>query len=143
MQMEGRPDTELARELDMRSGIDGWQLMSDGGMRGIASRIQKGKDWRTFTVRLTRDSGAKTEFQKRKEAIESDKGLIYPHLTVHAYSETEQGPILSVAVCKTADIIEFIERGKHKLRRAPNATFAVCHWDDLQNSGYQIYKNVT
>ncbi|GAG64319.1 unnamed protein product, partial [marine sediment metagenome] len=34
MSMEGRPDIELAKQLDMKAGIDGWQIHKDG-IRGI------------------------------------------------------------------------------------------------------------
>jgi len=138
MQMEGRPDRELALALDMRSGIDAWQLMANGQMRGIAARVQKAKDWSTFTIRLARDSGAKTEFAKRYEAIHSRQGFVYPHLTIHAYAKTETGPVTSVGVCRTSDVIEFITRELHKVRKASNATFATCHWVDMRLAGYRV-----
>jgi len=138
MQMEGRPDQQLARELDMRSGIDAWQLIGDQ-MRGVAARVQQSnKDWGTFTIRLKRDSGAKTEYEKRYEAITNGRGLIYPHLTIHAYAETKDGPIMSVGVCRTMDVIDFIHKGLNRVQRTNNATFAVCPWDKMKDHGYQV-----
>jgi hypothetical protein len=137
--MEGRPDMELARLLDMRAGIDGWHLMQNGGIRGIASRIQKGeKVWATFTVRKSRQSGAETEFQKRRDAILSNNGQIYPHLTVQAYTRTVTGPIMAAAVCKTSDLIDFIERGLAAVRPTCNAEFYVCPWDTMKHEGYDV-----
>jgi hypothetical protein len=141
--MEGRPDVELAKLLDMRAGIDGWHLMQGGGIRGIASRIQKGdKVWETFTVRRSRSSGADTEFQKRKDAIQAKDGQIYPHLTVQAYAKTEQGPVLAAGICKTADLIAFIESGMAEVRTASNATFFVCSWSRMMDAGYKVKRSV-
>jgi hypothetical protein len=137
LQMEGRPDIELARLLDMRAGIDGWHIHS-GGMRGIASRVQYGHDWRTFTVRMSRDSGAKTEYQKRFEAIHTARGWIYPAITVHAYAETQIGPIISIGIARTADVIDFIAKGLHKERRTSNAVFAACSWLEMRKTGYRV-----
>jgi hypothetical protein len=137
--MEGRPDIELAKMLDMQAGIDGWHIKENGALRGIASRVQKGdKAWNTFTIRKERDSGHETEFAKRKRAIESDGAEIYPHLTVQAYATTENGPVTSVGVCRTKDIIEFIETKKPRTRRTSNAEFFVCPWADMQQNGYKV-----
>ena len=141
LQMEGRPDTELGRTLDMLAGIDGWHIHGHG-MRGIASRVQEtSKSWDTFTVRMSRDSGAVTEFEKRKLAIsESDRGWIYPALTVQAYSLTRTGPVFSCGIAKTQDIIDFIEMDLHEkpLKRTTNACFAVCSWEKMQFLGYDV-----
>jgi hypothetical protein len=84
-------------------------------MRGIALRIQTIKSpykpYNTFTVRNKRQSGAKTEYEKRKYAIES--GYLYPYLTVQAYVN-EQGKLISFAVSKTVDIMDMIGRGLFK-----------------------------
>jgi hypothetical protein len=139
MPMEGRPDMELATLLDMRAGIDGWHLMEDGGIRGIASRIQKGdKVWATFTVRKSRNTGAATEFEKRKEAIFSGRGQIYPHLTVHAYAKTEAGPVMAAAVCKTSDLIAFIDKGLATVRPTDNAEFYACPWHAMKEAGFIV-----
>jgi hypothetical protein len=137
LQMENISDSKFASILDMKAGIDGWQIHSDG-MRGIASRIQQGdKAWNTFTVRMARDSGAKTEYEKRTIAIETGK-YIYPYLTIQAYIRTWEGPILSIGLAKTVDIISFIACGLHTLRRTSNAEFAVCPWDDMNDNKYHV-----
>lgn len=137
--MEGRPDMELAKLLDMRAGIDGWHVMQSGGIRGIASRIQKGdKVWATFTVRKSRFNGAPTEYEKRVESIESENGQIYPHLTVQAYAKTTHGPILAAAVCKTRDLIGYIQKGLAEVRRTTNAEFYICAWQAMKEAGYDV-----
>lgn len=139
MKMEGRPDVELAKQLDMKAGIDGWHLHKTG-MRGIASRIQETtRPWNTFTVRMSRHSGAITEFEKRKNAIlESKRGWIFPAITVQAYAHTKQGPIIACGIAKTADIIDFIEKGLHYTKPTTNAWFAVCGWDKMKRNGYKV-----
>lgn len=137
--MEGRPDTHLALMLDARAGIDGWQLIQNGGIRGIASRVQKSERvWRSFTVRYRLPSAAPTEYQKRKHAIESDDGQIYPHFTVHAYAKTETGPITAVAVCRTKDLISAIDAGLAVERMCSGTTFKAIFWDCMSKAGYEV-----
>lgn len=137
LQMENVMDSNFARLLDMKAGIDGWQVHGEG-MRGIASRIQQGsKAWNTFTVRMARDSGAMTEYTKRVIAIETGK-YIYPYLTIQAYVKTWAGPVLSVGLAKTFDIIEFIKNGFHTTNRTTNAEFAICPWDEMAKRGFKV-----
>jgi len=137
MRMEGRPDSELSTILDMYAGVDGWHI-KENNLRGIASRIQIGTDWKTFTIRMMRDSGACTEYEKRKFAINSDKGWLYPQITIQAYSQTKEGPILSCGISRTVDIIQFIDNKLHKSRRTSNALFAVCSWAEMIAAGYNV-----
>jgi len=143
LQMEGRPDVELATQLDMRSGIDGWELTSDGGMRGVSARVQTSPPfpncWDSFTVRMSRNNGSLTEFSKRRNAIHGGKGLIYPHITVQAYAESKLGPVHSVGICKTEDLIQFIDNGLHKKRLVSNAEFAACFWRDMKANGFNVW----
>ena len=136
LKMENVKDSNFAKLLDMKAGIDGWQIHSDG-MRGIASRVQITKAWNTFTVRMSRDSGSPTEYEKRLKAITTGK-YIYPYLTVQAYVKTWKGPILSVGMSKTSDIIKFIRLGLNTVKRAPNAEFAICPWTEMQQNGFRV-----
>lgn len=101
----------LAKDLDVLAGIDGFQkLPQKGVMRGIASRIQwTDKDWKTFTIRKNRGSGAETELKKRLYALAHlDKGFFYPHLTIQAYiTERRVGTLISVAVTRTTELIPY------------------------------------
>ena len=145
LQMEGAGNSALARELDMRAGIDGWQL-HPRGMRGIASRIQAGRTirdprtgrtWDTFTVRRARDSGTATEYEKRVDAITTGRWL-YPHLTIQAYLETQDGPVASIGMALTADVIRFIQDGRASTNRTSNASFYVVPWADMRRWGYRV-----
>lgn len=137
MQMEGRPDVELASILDKYAGIDGWHLHKLG-LRGIAARVQAGVNYKTFTIRHTRRSGATTEYEKRKTAIGSPSGWIFPAITVQAYTKTKDGPVVSIGVAYTVDIFDFIEKGLNTENQCSNATFLVCNWKKMQANGYRV-----
>src|SRR5437762_25013 len=74
-------------------------------LRGIASRIQYGRSYPTFTLRYKRSSGAATEFEKRLYAIRHGaQGYIYPHLTIQAYISRPSGRLLAAAVTETSSL---------------------------------------
>lgn len=133
-------DNEIAKMFDVYCGIDA--VYKDfHGIRGIASRIQKGKAWDTFTIRHERESGAKTEYEKRKYAIENN--YFYPYLTLQAY--VNDGKLLSMALAKTTDIFDMIEKGFSEKQRTGNgqigqATFYVVRWLDMVEQGYKIIR---
>ena len=127
--VEGNTLDETSRLLDTLAGIDIWWVNPKHGMRGIASRIQPGRNWRTFTIRKDRDSGAKTEYEKRKNAIDNE--FLYPVITYQAYVG-EHG--VSIGIGHTKDIINCIENGLCDERRTGDdqdgqATFYVVKWD--------------
>lgn len=151
--VESVADKGMATMLDQRSGIDAWHLSQNGQVRGIASRVQwTDKPWNTFTVRYSRDSGAKTEYAKRKMDIESDAGWLYPHMTVQAYiagSKVSGGDLLSVAVIKTKSLINACDQVvagnvpgiDGGIRHTSNATFIWMNWNWLKNMGYGVKIN--
>lgn len=101
------PD-DFASEIDILAGVDAWQIVQNNkGMRGIASRVQWGGDYRSFTIRYSTPSGAETEFQKRLRAIQNpDEGYLSPHLTIQAFLNKQGGQILSVAAIPTRHLIQ-------------------------------------
>lgn len=109
------------KELDTLSGIDAWQLMHHRhAIRGIASRVQWGKCWQTFTIRMARPSGVDTEYQKRLQALDNlDRGFLLPHLTIQGYVEKPKrfGQFVGGAVIKTSDLFalarDVVECGAH------------------------------
>ena len=137
-------------DLDQLAGIDAWQVVQGKGIRGISSRIQwiaPGKPvFRTFTIRKSRRSGAKTEWDKRIEGIANRQaGFIAPHLLVHAYIQTPRraGRLLYVAVCRVDDLFDFASenhRGTVWIERsAPDGnTFAAFRVDALRRKGVKI-----
>lgn len=99
--------------LDAHAGIDAWQIISNKSViRGIASRVQfGGSSFNTFTIRYRRDSGARTEYSKRREALlNREKGYLYPHLTIQAYVSEDSKTLFDAAVICTADLFEQADR---------------------------------
>ncbi|MCX7934979.1 MAG: hypothetical protein N3A66_06940 [Planctomycetota bacterium] len=146
MQVEGREQAIM----DIYAGIDAWQIFREqSAIRGIASRIQCAPDWpcarypyNTFTIRLSRPHSP-TEYQKRMEAIFSNRGMIYPHLTVQAYLDKTKTQLLSVAVIETRELYTFIEKhGIETFTRNVNydgsSDFIVIDWDALRGEGARI-----
>jgi len=92
----------IDRDIDILAGIDAWHMLdSQGVMRGIASRVQWGpKNWRTFTIRKSRPTGATTELAKRLYALDHlDQGWLFPSLTIQAYvTEKREGRLLGAAI---------------------------------------------
>lgn len=131
--VEAISHSDFARDLDQQAGIDAWHILPGVGVRGIASRVQVcDRPYNTFTVRKSRDSGAKTEYQKRLEAIESNKGWLYPALTIQAYVTAKQnGVLLSFGVCQTEALIRYIQAGDVKVRRTSNAEFYVVPFSEI------------
>lgn len=111
--VETLDDRKIARDLDCLGGIDFWQTLPDGGLRGIASRMQwppggldhLGRPWNTFTVRTERESGAQTEYRKRLNAIANR--CVYPEITVHAYVSAND-TLLTCAAIHTQYLYDFV-----------------------------------
>ena len=97
-------DGSLLSKQDLESGVDAWQLLGNSmGMRGIASRVQWGESYKTFTIRYRLRSGNPTEWQKRLIAITHDRdGLLYPAITVQAYLNGKT--LLDAAAVRTPDL---------------------------------------
>lgn len=135
----------FARDFDMLAGIDAWQLChSRGMMRGIASRVQFGTAWDSFTVRLKRTSGASTEFAKRIESmLDSRAGWLHPALTVQAYvSSRTDGELLHACMTRTDDMYHYILDNEMLLDVRENPQdgnlFTVVWCDDLRDAGIEV-----
>lgn len=141
--VETLTDNALAKEMDILCGIDVWQTLNGVGARGIASRVQRGISWDTFTIRLSRASGAVTEYEKKKTAIESG-AFIYPYLTCHAYVDSNN--VRGIGLARTIDIFNLIESEKSAgrvsretkdsgvwINSTNNAEFIACSWESVPN----------
>ena len=137
--VEGKED-EVSRILDITCGIDYLLCSEDSSnVYGIASRVQYGKNYRTFTVRKERVSGAKTEYSKRSDALNS--GGLTPYYTMQVY--IQDGNVNGLGLVKTKDLMNFIERGlalenKTGEDKTGQAKFYVCNWDDMRAAGYTV-----
>ncbi len=101
---------KLAEIFDTYAGIDAVHVWR-GNVRGVAVRVQWGKNYKTFTIRYKRHTGAPTEYHKRIAAIKGANGALYPYLTIQAYADKRNGGrLLGYAVAKTAGMYEYIEK---------------------------------
>lgn len=122
----------FAQNLDEFAGIDALQIQF-GNIRGIASRIQRRTPgsprpypYNTFTVRMARDSGVRTEYAKRVFAL-STQGWLYPYLTLQAYTD-DNNKLLSMAVARTSRIMKAAETAPQN--RTHNAIFCYIDWSE-------------
>ncbi len=133
-------DTRIAKLFDMNSGIDVFQIVPNIGIRGIASRVQYGKDWGTLTIRYETVSGAKTEYGKRMKAIQSDGKWLYPDLTIQSYVTSRKDPeLLSAAIVKTKELYTAIyEKRLPYWFQAYDNKFMCLGWAAIQKAGIEI-----
>jgi len=127
-------------KADIDAGVDVVQELPDGQIRYIAVRNQKQNkqldhplSWDSFTIRKERESGVRTELEKRSNAIKN--GCVYPYLWIHSYLETEIGPWAKTGIIQTRDLIEFVNNPENKFKiterqvmRNGAATFLVAWW---------------
>lgn len=141
VEVEGNVNNEIADDFDRYAGIDIYRVRPEvGEMIGIASRIQRGRVWRSFTVRKERKSGSLTEYEKRKQAIK--KKSLYPLLTMQAYIEERTNNVV-IGLVRTEDLIDFIEKYNPKTKKTGadkigQASFYTCYWDALIEHGYKV-----
>ena len=118
---------EIAKILDIHCGID-YILKHKLGVRGIASRIQRGKNWHTFTIRAKKATGNTTEYEKRITALKYN--FIYPYYTMQAY-KTDKG--FEGAICHTDELYQIIQNGGCRTNKTDNAMFYIVDWDMLKD----------
>lgn len=135
-------DDEVCKMLDLTCGIDYFHVYKSGLTWGIASRMQYEceKGWNTFTVRMKRESGAQTEYEKRKTAIEH--GGEYPYLTMQGYFD-KSSELISLAIAKTIDVMRCVDEDvgyyQHtKQDKIGQAAFYVIPWDRMKRAGYNV-----
>jgi hypothetical protein len=123
-------DSAFTKLLDTQSGIDAWQVLGSGGIRGLASRVQWGPTcWESWTVRTNRVTGARTEIDK---LLEVDATLLRPAYHIQAYLSGPGGVVLGAACIRTTDLVRMLLAGVHgPERRNPvdGALFVPIWWD--------------
>lgn len=149
--VEAVATADFKDDLDLLAGIDAWQV--DRGipmMRGLASRVQWGGRYDSFSIRYRLPSGQPTEFTKRLTSIHNKgKGYLFPHFTVQAYLDQHGGNLLSCAVIETEALFlaaqEMDDKGifhnsyhpdKFGIKTLPNGTeFIYLQWEFLLYRG--------
>ena len=122
----------LSRCLDREHCIDGY-FQRASKFEFFSSRIQRG-DYRTFTIRKSRDSGIVTEHERLCRQIDEER--IYPRWFIQAYVSDDAA---TVAIIETKNLLKFIDEGKARTRhthgeRHGQAEFFVAEWDDLKQA---------
>lgn len=151
MQIE-KIDHEVCKHLDVFCGMDYFTVRSNGLTHGVAWRCQwvdAGKEFNSFTIRKTRESGVPTEYEKRKKAIQIK--ALYPHYTAHAFVDKRTNEIISLGLSTTEEVFRYLEtepniKIKHTHQdQDGQADFWVIYWADMQMCGYKIltYKQNT
>lgn len=132
-------EDEVKKLLDIEAGID-YLRYDKHGLQGIASRIQYKYTANTFTIRTERESGNKTELEKRLYAIEND--YLYPEFTLQAYFDNSIDlNLYSVAIIKTVDLFNYYKTNEDDFgKSASNAKFIYIHWEKLRHLQIKIYK---
>jgi hypothetical protein len=136
------PNDLINKLLDRDAGFDYFRE-DKNGMQGIASRVQFDDSFNSFTIRLERDSGNKTEFEKRKFAIEN--GYMYPEFTMHSYFDNRINlNLISIAIIKTIDLFNYhkMHPNDFLIQTSKNAVFYSINWNYLKDLQIKIYKEV-
>jgi hypothetical protein len=145
---------QLSIMFDQKCGIDCLLEKDNETVAGVALRIQQHQDknWRTFTVRYERSSGAKTEFYKRYMELYGDRMAFYPHYTIQAYYDRGNN-LIGCAVAQTKLIYDVItNKGEYdhfnaiyhsgtnvylQTNRKDNNKFIVVPYDSLIGNGFK------
>lgn len=151
-----REATDMALALDMKAGIDYWHLSYGGMMVGVGTRVQwvdvedgprpvVPKNKRSFTVRMERANGSKSEYDRILQ-IGQHAG-VKPHLMVHAYFKKPRtsGDLISAAVARSRDIAHLLQRkveayGRYEkaagVRKNPEdgTWFGVVTWEEIEKA---------
>ena len=142
--LEGRNE-HLANLLDKRCCMD-YLILQDGCSRGVSSRIQKDEGFRSFTIRASRDTGSKTEFEKITKAIKLR--ALHPEFHLQAYTD-QNGDISCLGIMWTRDLMDYLSKSilfnnpmielKHTHEdKDGQAGFYACYWDDIIKKGYKV-----
>ena len=160
-------DDDLKSKLDRYAGIDMCTIDTNKQVvQGIASRVQTGPCYRTFTIRaITDNDSLSTEFKKRAEAIKN--GDMYPTWTIQAYisenPDNDSQLICTVGVVRTVELFNYlmaqfdgenivswgdfynmlqtrysIKEVEIKTAFTGGAVFLACDWDKLIASGVHV-----
>lgn len=137
-----KSNNEVLMWLDKYSGIDYVVKTNDNNIVGVAARIQYNINYRTFTIRTARHTGAKTEYEKRVEAI--NKGYFYPAYTLQAYFNRADSTLIGAAIIETKKLYQFIEDNPDKVhKRSSDNEFIFIKWDDIDVSFKEYNVSIT
>ena len=134
----------VCQHLDQQCGID-YLVHFEGLTNGLAWRAQQEDPFlgpfNSFTIRKERESGAMTEFEKRKKSIEMS--ALYPYYTAQAFYGCRNKELKTLGIARTKDIIECIEKGLCSVNETGKAQigqakFYTVWWKVMKKNGYQV-----
>jgi len=141
--VESVTESVFANQLDILAGIDAWQISQDRGIRGLASRVQWGIGYESFTIRTRRMSGAETELSKRQKSFDGQDGRLFPYWTIQGYvTEKRRGGLIYACMIQTKDLYDFIKLRPEKIshRVNPDGNLFDAIWvPDLRTEGYLVH----
>ncbi|MBQ3451793.1 MAG: hypothetical protein IJG32_05985 [Selenomonadaceae bacterium] len=130
-----RHNNNFETQLDCDFGIDAL-IVVDGTIYPVASRVQNGTNYESFSVRRSRPSGATTEFDKLSQAWRIQAPM--PTYTVQGFIDKD-GQIAVVGIAETIELLKYI--GKHRDQWRPTKdgeTFYYIPFAELEN--VKIYR---
>jgi hypothetical protein len=124
---KNRDKDDVSVLLDIYSGVD-YLRKDNNGIQSIASRAQFDGTFSSFTIREKRETGTKTEFEKR--SVARKEGYEYPKFTLQAYFETKTiFNLINVAIIKTDTLYDFIEKYPELVDiKKSNNDFKIVYW---------------
>lgn len=124
-------DDQITKLLDTKCGVDGL-LIHAKGVYGIAHRVGYDVAWNTFTIRVKDSSGAKTEIDHL------NSNGIKPYYHIQSYIKGDV--LLSMAIARTIDIVDYISRYSPPIKIASKSgdQFTIIKWSDFAQAGYKI-----
>lgn len=140
--LENQINNPLAMLMDRSSGIDALQIEDKKRLRGLALRNQDSKySFNSFTIRYSRKSNTKTEYEKRKETLEEfkNKGFLYPYYTIQAYIDYNTHKVSSIGIVETEFLYKYIDENldnilsKQKKEAPDGNTFIYVTFKELLN----------
>ena len=136
-----KQDSQLKRLLDF-AGVDALATSKDGATMTLASRIiQKKKkpncgDYDCFSLRNSRSTGYRTEFEKLKRAIE--KNSLRPMWHCQTFID-ETLNLATVGIVRTRDLVNYTATHKTKTKTTNDgANFKLVKWRDLIRAGVKV-----
>ena len=129
--LESQDDNNVAKLLDQKCAIDGL-LIHNKGVYGLAHRVGYNYDWHTFTIRIEDSTSSCTEIDHLKSTGLKPK--------YHIQSYIKGDVVLSMAIAKTEDLVDYIEKYSPKIKTCSTSgdKFAIIDWTEFKAVGYKI-----
>lgn len=123
--------SEVEKALDF-VGIDGLIAMRDGTAYFYASRVQfvRVHNFKSFSLRSYRPSGAATEFAKLQRAKKNYSAMPAYHIQTFVNTDEQTA---TVGIVKTIDLLRYVEEKKPETRHTSSGEeFYVIPWRELK-----------